>query len=396
MDDFNIQALTESRNSYTNLLLSKLTPQICQGFEAIFKDTYNLCEENDEEEKYLMTFQNFLARIPNWNQTMVNDEVERIINECNCSYLEDLLTCVHVTQLKILTSVRVGQKQKQISIDVPSIHTFVHNVYKYCARTLYKNVYLYDINVMPLDKQKYKKEIETIIKDEIVNVVRSSMPIESILKAYLDETTEQYDELEESELEKELILQEKEKELKRAEIQSELQTVNPDVKPEPQITVPEVKEVKPVVNVETVEPLQKTELKVDPVSSSSSSSSSSLSLTSSSPSPSLELQKQSPSQLSSPVSSPVMSNKIETELEMNPVNSSSSSKPNGSETFIGSDIPQSANSSLNSDIESDNESDDEKLSIDFDTNANIDLDLQDISSDKSNKLLNMDDIEELH
>lgn len=191
MDDFNIQALTESRNSYTNLLLSKLTPQICQGFESIFEDTIRICEENDEEEKYLMTFQNFLARIPKWNQTMVDEEVERIMKECNCEYLEDLLSCVHITQLKILTSIRVGQKQKELSIDIPNLHTFIHNVYIYCARVLYKNVYLYNVNVMPLEKQKYRKEIETIIKDEIINVIRSSMPVESILKAYLDETMEE-------------------------------------------------------------------------------------------------------------------------------------------------------------------------------------------------------------
>ena len=191
MDDFNIQALTESRNSYTNLLLSKITPQICQGFETIFEDTIRICEENDEEEKYLMTFQNFLARIPKWNQSMIDEEVERIIKECNCDYLEDLLSCVHITQLKILTSIRVGQKQKELSIDIPNIHLFIHNVYTYCARVLYKNVYLYNVNVMPLEKQKYRKEIETIIKDEIINVIRSSMPVESILKAYLDETMEE-------------------------------------------------------------------------------------------------------------------------------------------------------------------------------------------------------------
>jgi hypothetical protein len=372
MDDFNIQALTESRNSYTNLLLSKITPQICQGFEAIFKDTYNLCEENDEEEKYLMTFQNFLARIPNWSQTMINDEVERIISECNCSYLEDLLTCVHVTQLKILTSVRVGQKQKNISIDVPSIHTFVHNVYKYCARTLYKNVYLYDINVMPLEKQKYKKEIELIVKDEIVNVIRSSMPIESILKAYLDETTEQYDELEESELEKELVLQAKEKELK----QTELQNPQSEIKPKVASTIDETKTIKePVIASisESVSPKQETV----GVKSMSESMSEVKPVDEIKP----DLSKPVDTYVKVPLSVPVEENIHESQKE----------------SFIGSEIPQS-NSSVSAsvyDIETESD-DDERLSIDFESNSNVDFDLQDISSEKSKNLLNMDDIEELH
>lgn len=382
MDDFNIQALTESRNSYTNLLLSKITPQICQGFEAIFKDTYNLCEENDEEEKYLMTFQNFLARIPNWSQTMVNDEVERIISECNCSYLEDLLTCVHVTQLKILTSVRVGQKQKNISIDVPSIHTFVHNVYKYCARTLYKNVYLYDINVMPLEKQKYKKEIELIVKDEIVNVVRSSMPIESILKAYLDETTEQYDELEESELEKELVLQAKEKELK----QTELQNIQSEIKPKVASTIDETKTTKEEsvtasisdnATIVSPKPLEPNVMKSNTESMSEVK-------------PVVEikpdLSKPVDTYVKVPLSVPVEENTHESQKE----------------SFIGSEIPQSnSNGSVSVyDIESeeydDDDDDDERLSIDFESNSNVDFDLQDISSEKSKNLLNMDDIEELH
>ena len=376
MDDFNIQALTESRNSYTNLLLSKITPQICQGFEAIFKDTYNLCEENDEEEKYLMTFQNFLARIPNWSQTMINDEVERIISECNCSYLEDLLTCVHVTQLKILTSVRVGQKQKNISIDVPSIHTFVHNVYKYCARTLYKNVYLYDINVMPLEKQKYKKEIELIVKDEIVNVIRSSMPIESILKAYLDETTEQYDELEESELEKELVLQAKEKELK----QTELQNPQSEIKPKVASTIDETKTTKEESvtasisdNATIVSPKQETV----GVKSNTESMSEVKPVVEIKP----DLSKPVDTYVKVPLSVPVEENIHESQ----------------NESFIGSEIPQS-NSSVSAsvyDIETESD-DDERLSIDFESNSNVDFDLQDISSEKSKNLLNMDDIEELH
>ena len=85
-----------------------------------------------------MTFQNFLGRISKWNQDLVSTETERIIQESGCSYLEDLLTCVHITQLKILTSVRVGQKQKKIDIDIPKLQDFVHKAYIEIARKIYK------------------------------------------------------------------------------------------------------------------------------------------------------------------------------------------------------------------------------------------------------------------
>ena len=46
-----------------------------------------------------------------------------------CSYLEDLITCVHIIQLKALTCVRVGSKQKKIDINIPSVSEFIHKIY---------------------------------------------------------------------------------------------------------------------------------------------------------------------------------------------------------------------------------------------------------------------------
>ena len=88
-----------------------------------------MCISNDETEKYLMTFQNFLTRVPKWSQTIIEVETERIINTSRCSYLEDLITCVHIAQLKVLTSIRVSNKQKKIDIDIPKVQDFIHKVY---------------------------------------------------------------------------------------------------------------------------------------------------------------------------------------------------------------------------------------------------------------------------
>jgi hypothetical protein len=190
MDDFNLSSLTESRNEYSSLLLKKLTPLVVHGFNSMFEDTLKMCEENDEEEKYLMTFQNFLTRVPKWNKTIIDGEVSRIKEETNCSYIEDLLTCVHITHLKILTNMRVGHKQKKINIDVPSFDIFIHKVYIEVARRLYKSVYLFETDIMPIQKQRNIREFELVVNDSILDVIRSNMPIESILKAYLDESSE--------------------------------------------------------------------------------------------------------------------------------------------------------------------------------------------------------------
>lgn len=199
MDDFNLASLKESRNEYSSLLLKYLTPPIYHGFESMFSDIVQLCDENDEEEKYLMTFQNFLTRVPKWNNEMINTEVQRILDDSKCTYLSDLLTCVHVTHLKILTNVRVGKTNKKIDIDIPSLDVFIHQVYIECARKLYKRIYLYEMEIEPIVKQKYIREIEILIMDSIMDAIRLNMPIESILKAYLDESSEHdvYDKVEE-------------------------------------------------------------------------------------------------------------------------------------------------------------------------------------------------------
>jgi hypothetical protein len=191
MDDFNVTNLYESKNEWASRLVNILTPLVSEGFTSILDESYKLCIENDEEEKYLMTFQNMISNIPSWSATTVEEEKDRIISSSGCAYMNDLITCVHVIQLKILTCVRVGHKQKPIEIDIPSLDKFVHRVYINVARRLYSNVYLFEKNILPLQIQKHNRELEIIIKECILNTVRDSIPVEEILRAYLDETTEE-------------------------------------------------------------------------------------------------------------------------------------------------------------------------------------------------------------
>jgi len=142
-------------------------------------------------DKYLMTFQNFITRVPKWNQTIIETERIRICEKSGCAYLEDLITCVHIIQLKILTVMRVGQKQKKIDINIPKLDDFIHKVYIHVARKIYKNVYLFEVNVAPLQIQKHNRELEIIVQECILNSLRESVPVEAILKAYMDETMEE-------------------------------------------------------------------------------------------------------------------------------------------------------------------------------------------------------------
>jgi hypothetical protein len=191
MDDFNVSSLHESRNEWCARLLTILTPLIIEGFKAIFDESIKLCKDNNELDKYLMTFQNLIARIPKWNKNIIEKEKERIIQRSSCNYLEELITCVHIIQLKLLTAMRVGQKQKKIDINIPSLDDFIHKCYINIARKIYKNVYLFEINIPPLQTQKHNRELEVIVQECILNTIRDSIPIEHILRAYMDETVEE-------------------------------------------------------------------------------------------------------------------------------------------------------------------------------------------------------------
>jgi len=190
MDDFNLSSLQESKNEWCSRLLNILTPHIIEGIKSIFDEAVKLCNDNDEDEKYLMTFQNLISRVPKWNATIIKTESDRICEASNCSYLEDLISCVHVIQLKVLTCVRVGTKQKKIDINIPKLEDFIHNVYIHVARKVYSRVYLYETNVNSLIKQRYYNDIDLIIRECIMNAMRDSLPIETILRTYMDETTE--------------------------------------------------------------------------------------------------------------------------------------------------------------------------------------------------------------
>lgn len=190
MDDYDINSLTESKNEWCVRLVNVFTPCIISGLRSIYNEALTMCSENDEESKYLMTFQNLLINIPKWGQATLDIEQERIVKTSNCNYIEDLISCVHIIQLKALTACRAGIKQRKINIQIPNLSSFIHKVYINAARKIYLNIYLFEKDIQGLQIQKNNRELEIIIKETILNTVRENIPVEDLLKAYLDETEE--------------------------------------------------------------------------------------------------------------------------------------------------------------------------------------------------------------
>jgi hypothetical protein len=187
MDDFVLGNLQESRNEFCARLINILTPQVVFGLKSIFDEAWRLCIDNDEAPKYLMTFQNFLMRVPKWNAAIIEQEATRIVEQSGCGHIEELITCVHIVQLKMLTCMRAGSKQKKIDIAIPKLSDFIHKVYINSARKVYSNVFLFEKSKQHLQIQKHNRQLELIVKECILNTVRESIPIEHLLKVYMED-----------------------------------------------------------------------------------------------------------------------------------------------------------------------------------------------------------------
>jgi len=195
MDDFVLSNLHESRSEWCARLMGILTPFVVEGIKSIFDESWKMCVANHELSKYLMTFQNLLARVPKWNSVIVEEERKRIVEKSGCNYLEDLITCVHIIQLKVLTCIRVGNKQKKIDIAIPKLDHFIHRVYIHVARKVYCNSYLFEKNITNLQVQKNLRELELMVQECIFFAIRESIPTEAMIRAYLEEAVEEEEEI---------------------------------------------------------------------------------------------------------------------------------------------------------------------------------------------------------
>ena len=199
MDDYSVTSLYESKNEWASRLVNILTPLIQEGIRSIFDEAVKLCVGNKEQDKYLMTFQNLLSRVPKWNPNIIKEETSRIKERSTCGYLEDLITCVHIIHLKCMTVMRVGNKQKKVDIKIPQLEDFIHKIYVNTARKVYSNVYIFERGIQPLHTQRNNREFEIIVKECIYNTIRDNIPVEELIKMYLEDTIEDVVEVTENE-----------------------------------------------------------------------------------------------------------------------------------------------------------------------------------------------------
>ena len=175
MKNLNVNSIVEAKAEYTKQLQSIMT----EPLYAKVMSMYVACEETPDEEKQntLVEMQKKMQEVPNWNQYNI-ETLSREVTK-NCSYFSDLLAAVFVSNVKILTSIRMS-KSKRVQIKMPTNEHFIHNAFVKIAEDVFENP-----RILKKDSVMLKKELYSIIHDAIHNAIRTLLPLQHILQNYM-------------------------------------------------------------------------------------------------------------------------------------------------------------------------------------------------------------------
>uniref|UniRef100_A0A6C0F5K5 Uncharacterized protein n=1 Tax=viral metagenome TaxID=1070528 RepID=A0A6C0F5K5_9ZZZZ len=179
--------IVEAKSEYTKQLLTILTEPVYEKIMAIYEKTK---ENTEKKNELLMNMQIELKKIPLWNQAQIDREVEKITRTCD--WIGDLIAAIFISNVKILTSVKIGKDKKKIQITMPKTDNFIHKVYIKTANELYDNPYIFQ-------QGNTKCEFIRVIRDSIEDTIRTSLPFQNILQSYLGNTLNSPEESEEEE-----------------------------------------------------------------------------------------------------------------------------------------------------------------------------------------------------
>ena len=198
MNDSIANTYSDARSEYTKQLCQILVPSYFQWYLTILEKARATSNEKQEPKKLLWHFQNLLNDIPDWNMEKVNTEISQLQTSCGCDYLEDLLTAVFIAHTKVLTAIRVSNKQKRVQITVPKVEHFMFKVLCETSKLLWGSSFLFREGINSIDKQQNYRSIEGLLSEGVLQAVRNMIPVKSILRDFVsvddDEEDEQKDE----------------------------------------------------------------------------------------------------------------------------------------------------------------------------------------------------------
>jgi len=182
--------MSESEFAKTHLrdhLMTLLVHPISEGFWSVHASATEVCERNGQPDQVLRTFQNMLTKIPEWTESTLAMEVDRIVKTTKCTYLDDLLMGVFIAYMKSFASLhyRGDSGHVEVDFDRPTMAKFIHEAYIQSARKLWQAAYLFKTNGVVTEQQaRNRHAIAGIIQETMEHVIRSFLPWESIARQF--------------------------------------------------------------------------------------------------------------------------------------------------------------------------------------------------------------------
>jgi len=187
--DVSIDVLVESKKTYMEVFTSQLIKPIYNAIRDIYEDAVDYIERHPEvEEGVLYEFQSGLEEIKKWNDSEISDAVSKIIPPESTSKFDDLLEAVIIASVKIMTAIRLNNKDSPLDLTIPTIKKFVYNTLLESARKFYENPYLMDTrsNVDPIEQQKNLERSYQVIQTALQTTINNSIPTDEILSKALE------------------------------------------------------------------------------------------------------------------------------------------------------------------------------------------------------------------
>tara|TARA_B100001094_G_scaffold326648_1_gene383208 strand:- start:10443 stop:11291 length:849 start_codon:yes stop_codon:yes gene_type:complete len=175
--------IVEAKQEYTKQMKSLLSNRIY----TTFIETYEIVkEENEERLKIIYNFQVKLREIPKWNSTQIEEQVTKLTNECE--WFGDLLAAIFISNVKILTSVKMNETTQKIKIKMPTNDAFVHKAFSACAETIYNKPHMFMLKAFQKGVHLYKEDVISLLECSIDNTIRDLLPLQNILQMYIGES----------------------------------------------------------------------------------------------------------------------------------------------------------------------------------------------------------------
>jgi len=183
--------LVETKQEYTIQLINVLTPLIYEGLQSIYLEVLKVSNSDN----ILKNFQTFMQRIPKWNNDIIHNESQRIMNNSKSySWLGDLIKATLKSNIIVLTYNPTVKQQIKIDSSLYqniNIDDFIHKIYIECARDLWNNPYLFYHQYSPIELKRNQRDSILLIKDCIREAIRKLLPVKHMLTIYLGEDMEQ-------------------------------------------------------------------------------------------------------------------------------------------------------------------------------------------------------------